>query len=472
MPEVLIEYGDEKMPIQIPNYALIVQAGRTHQDPPAVDPYQATREALKKPLGLPPIRDLVKRGDSVVIAFPDRVKGGMHEQSHRRVAIPLLLEELDRAGVTRKNVKLMCAIGLHRKNTVEEFRTYLGDDIVNEFWPDRLVCHDAEDPEGIISFGQDALGDTVEFNREVAEADLAILIGHVMGNPYGGYSGGYKMPTTGLTTWCSIRSHHVPHSLYRRDFIPVSTQSHFRHQLRAIGKAIEAGMSKRFFVVDAVLGANSQILGVYAGAADAVEQESWKLAEQRTNVYLSSKVDVLVVGLPRAFHYGPGMGTNPILMRQAIGATLVRCFAVLNPGGVIIAASLCDGWFNEEWFPATREIYELFQRVADPLKVAAFEEQVATRADYVHKYRHEFAYHPFHGFSMLYMGGLAIKHTSAVFIVGTKEPAYAEAMGCIPARSFAEALQEAEAYVGENPRILVLPEYLTKVPVHLRYMEG
>ena len=468
MSEVLLEYGDGKMPIEVPGHALVVQPGKTYQDPPAVNPCQATREALKKPLGLPPIRELAKSGDKVVIAFPDRVKGGMHERSHRRVAIPLILEELDRAGVSRKDIKLVCAMGLHRKNTHEEFCAYLGGEVVDEFWPERLVCHDAEDPDGIVSFGEDAHGDTVEFNRDAAEAKLTILLGHVLGNPYGGYSGGYKMPTTGLTTWRSIRCHHAPGSLYRDDFLPVSTQSYFRHQLRSIGKAIEAAMGKKFFIVDAVLGSQAQILGVYAGAADEVEEESWKLAERRTNVYLPHKVDVLVGGLPRTFHYGPGMGTNPILMLQAIGATLARCSDVFNAGGVIIAASLCDAWFNDAWFPAYREVFALFQKVATQSEMSQFEEEVTTRSDYVYKYRHAFAYHPFHPFSMVYMGGLAAKHASAIFIVGAKEPGYARAMGCIPARTFAEAMQGAEKYVGKNPRLLALPEYLTKAPVHLR----
>ena len=34
----------------------------------------------------------------------------------------------------------------------------------------------------------------------------SILVGHVQGNPYGGYSGGYKHSATGITNWKSISS--------------------------------------------------------------------------------------------------------------------------------------------------------------------------------------------------------------------------------------------------------------------------
>ena len=40
--------------------------------------------------------------------------------------------------------------------------------------------------------GYTAQGDHVIMNKYVYDADVAVLIGHTQGNPYGGYSGGYK----------------------------------------------------------------------------------------------------------------------------------------------------------------------------------------------------------------------------------------------------------------------------------------
>jgi nickel-dependent lactate racemase len=85
-----------------------------------VDPWEATREALENPLGMPPLRELAKPGYKVVIAFPDRVKGRAHPQAHRRVSIPMVLKALQGAGVELNNVTLVCAVGLHRKNTLDE----------------------------------------------------------------------------------------------------------------------------------------------------------------------------------------------------------------------------------------------------------------------------------------------------------------------------------------------------------------
>ncbi|MDA8216660.1 MAG: lactate racemase domain-containing protein [Dehalococcoidales bacterium] len=469
MQQVTLEYGDHHMTVELPDSATVVQPGVTYQDPPKVDPVEATRKALNNPLGMPPIWQLVNSKSKVVVAFPDRVKGGFHDQSHRKTAIPMILEDLRKGGVKEENITLMCAPGLHRKNTREELEMYLPKHIVDEFWGDRLVFHDAEDPDGVLDLEVDKHGDRVFVNKRVAEADLTIILGHAQGNPYGGYSGGYKMLVTGLTHWRSIRCHHTPATMYRDDFTPTTTHQYMRDQFDTIGKAIEERIGKKIFCVDAVVDTTAQVLGVYAGAIEEVQKASWPLADKRTNVSLPiEKADVLVFGMPRSFHYGPGMGTNPILMLQATGATLCRVMGALREGAVVIAPSVCDGWFNDEWFPAYREIYQRFQeKAATPADMLPFEEEFATRPDFIEKFRFNHAYHPFHAFSMLYMGGLAWQKTSALFMPGAENPGIARSMGFIPTKTFDEALKEAERYVGQNPRILALPEYLVRVPAHL-----
>lgn len=466
---VQLEYGDGVMDVELPDSAIVVDPGPREDDPePLADPVAATAEALDKPLGMPPITDLVGPGSKVVIAFPDRVKGGAHVTSHRKVTILQLLDRLEAASVAATDISLVCAIGLHRKNSPEDIRAYLGDEIMDRVAPDRIVNHDPEDPDGVVSLGTTRHGDVVEVNRAVVEADLAVMIGHSQGNPYGGFSGGYKMPCTGLTTWRSIRCHHTPGSMYRDDFVPASSTSHFRHQLTDIGRKIESAMKRPFFAVDAVLDSQARQLAVAAGAVDEVERATWPAAARRTDVSLGAEpADVLVVGMPRSFHYGPGMGSNPILMLQAIGASVTRAAAALKPGAPVICASVCDGWFNDEWFPATRTVYELWQGCARTTEMREFEDEVSTRADYIEAFRSGSAYHPFHAFSMLYMGGIALERSRAIVIAGAKEPGLARGMGCIPVRTFDEAIARVTRHVGRDPKMLVVPA-LSKPQVHVR----
>ena len=471
MKDVLLDYGDKHLTVQLPDSATIVRYGDTYTDPPAVDPVAAVKKALESPLGFAPLKELSGPGKKIVISFPDRVKGGAHPKSHRRVAIPLIVEELIKGGASLENITLLCAVGLHRKNTLEEWYGYLGKEIVDQFWPDRLVNHDAEAVD-LCDFGMDETGNRVQCNRLIAESDLPIVVGHCCGNPYGGFSGGYKMIVTGLSGWRSIASHHCPGTMHRDDWLGASTSSYMRQQFRAIGEAMENGIGKIFFAVDAVIGQKSEILDVQAGQLDLVEKATWPLAEKRTNIHLDMKepADILIMGLPRNFHYGPGMGTNPILMSLGIGGQLSRAWNAFREGGIIIAASVCDGWFNQNWFPSYEHTFEALQTYCTPAEFLESKEaaEISNDTEYRFKYSNYYTYHPFHAMSMISGGSVPALKTAAVFIAGAKAPQYARGMGFIPTRNFDEAYSRALKIVGKNPRILCTPEAFSGgVGVHL-----
>ena len=152
-------------------------------------------------------------------------------------------------------------------------------------------------------------------NKYVYDSDVAILIGHTQGNPYGGYSGGYKHCSTGITHWRSIATHHVPEVMHRDDFTPVSTHSLMRTKFDEIGMYMEECMGKKFFFCcDAVLDSASRQIEINSGYAKEMQPVSWKTADKRTFVHWAEKkYDVLVFGMPQDFHYGDGM--EPIRFR-------------------------------------------------------------------------------------------------------------------------------------------------------------
>jgi hypothetical protein len=245
-----------------------------------------------------------------------------------------------------------------------------------------------------------------------------------------------------------------------------------RRQFKSIGQAIEKAIGKKFFAVDAVLGQSSQILDVKAGELGAVEEATWSMADKRTNVYLNmdDPAEILVIGLPRNFHYGPGMGSNPILMSLAIGGQLSRCWHAFREGGVIIAASVCDGWFNPHWFPSYEETYHALQKYCTAAEFLRSDDamHIVKNYDYRYQYCNNYTYHPFHAMSMISGGSAPLLWTSAVFIAGAKAPSYARGMGFIPTKTFEEAIEQAKKIVGSDSRILCTPEAFSGgVPVHL-----
>ena len=120
---------------------------------PLADLEGAVRTALAAPLGLPRLRDLVKPAARVTIAFDDHTVGSFGPI--RPVAIRAVLDELAAAGVSRGQVRLVCANALHRMCRPAELARLLDEALVAEFGP-RLTCHDAEDPEQIADLGTPA----------------------------------------------------------------------------------------------------------------------------------------------------------------------------------------------------------------------------------------------------------------------------------------------------------------------------
>ena len=467
------EYGAGTMDANLPDNTDVFITGETVPDPPYLkDVYTATRESILHPIGMEPLSKLAKKGSKVTIVFPDRVKGGEQPTAHRKVAIPIVLEELYKAGVEKKDILLICSNGLHRKNTKQEIYNILGEKVFNQFWySHQIINHDSEDYEHLVDLGRTQRGDPVLMNKYVYDSDVAILIGHTQGNPYGGYSGGYKHCATGITHWKSIASHHVPAVMHRDDFTPVNNHSLMRRKFDEIGQYMEEKMGKKFFCCDAVLDTYSRQIAVYSGYAKEMEPVSWKEADKRTYVHWAEKkYDVLVFGMPQFFHYGDGMGTNPIMMMQALSAQVIRHRRIMSDHCVIICSSLCNGYFHDELFTGYRKVFEMFQH--DYMNTLAdmdrYRELFATNQEYIRNYRFGNGFHPFHAFSMISCGHIAEMNTSAIYIVGAQDPGYARAMGLKTRATFEEALEDAKKkYVGENPNILALPKTFKLAAVHL-----
>ena len=468
------EYGKEMLTVSLPENTDVFVPGETVPDPPCLPQtwdslYEATQKSVQNPVGMEPLSKLAHAQSRVVIVIPDIVKGGLQPTAHRRVSIRVILDELYRAGVEKKNILLLFSNGLHPRTNPEEMQAILGDDLFNEFYPSgQITSHDSEDYDNLVDLGKTSKGDCVIMNKQVFDADVAILIGHVQGNPYGGYSGGYKHCATGITHWKSIATHHVPSVMHGSDFTPVSTHSRMRHKFDEIGMYMEERMGKKFFCCDAVLDSSSRQIEIHSGYAKEMQPLSWRMADRRTYVpWATKKYDVIVFGTPQKFHYGDGMGTNPIQLMQAISAQVIRHRRVMSDRCAFIVFSACDGFFNDDRWPYARELYALLQTCNALPEMDRYGETFAGRQDYIEKYRHGGAFHPYHGFSMMSCGHIAKMHTSAIYIVGAKEPGWARGMGLQTCAVFEEALADAKKIVGEHPSILALPRTFTTGAVHL-----
>ena len=155
-----IIFGDRIMPITLPDDVRIAPPGLSTSLPAADNIAQVIRGALLEPLGRPPLTELVKSDYKVTIAFDDPSVPCFAPVW--APAIKLVMAELEKAGVKRTSITLLCANGLHRKFTRRELAQIIGRDLVNEFRY-RLVCHDAEDQDNLSYLGATTSGGGVDW---------------------------------------------------------------------------------------------------------------------------------------------------------------------------------------------------------------------------------------------------------------------------------------------------------------------
>jgi len=202
-----IPYGNSTILAELPERTRVLK--NTNQPLPALpDPAQAIRDALNSPIAHDPLSKLVNSKSKVTIAFDDPIgflpaekKPGFEE-----VAVKVLLEELDKLGVNRHNIRLVCAIGLHRMWTQSELADILGDDLVSRASPSWLFNFDAEDKDNLVFLGETKRNQEVEVSRLVTDSDQLIYVSH----PWSHFNGGWKTVAVGLSSWRSIRHHHRP----------------------------------------------------------------------------------------------------------------------------------------------------------------------------------------------------------------------------------------------------------------------
>jgi nickel-dependent lactate racemase len=145
------------------------------------------------------LAELARPGMRVVIAFTDATR-----YSPDRLLVGALLRELDRAGVDRDHITLLCAVGLHRPMTDAERVAKLGPELASSL---RVIDHNALDPAGLVDLGS-IDGIPVVASRLCVEADLLLATGVVEPHQYAGYSGGAKTVVIGCGGEPTIQATH------------------------------------------------------------------------------------------------------------------------------------------------------------------------------------------------------------------------------------------------------------------------
>lgn len=444
-----LAFGAESITVELPDHTVVPDTGISVPLPVTDDLGGEVEGAVRSPIDSPPLRDLVKAGSKVTIAFDDPTVG--QYAPVWSTAIPLVLAELETAGVARTDVRLICANALHRKSTHDELAKLLGDDLVAEFG-DRLYCHDAEDPDGIVHLGDTESGYHVDLNRAVVDDDLLV---YVNCSTVRGFSGGWKSICVGLSTYRSIHHHHNP------DDMSMSTERNVMHDmLNEMGALVTRELGPdRIFKLETIQANPLQISQVLGGSVDATRAEAvriMKTHQKPRRDLVDEKVDVVVYGVPDWSPYAAFSHTNPILTLISTGlgymGGVIEAFG--KPGCTVILATPCRNQWHRQHHVSYPEVWEeVLPATKDPYEASRlYEHDFATRSSYVDAYRNDYAFHGVHGIMAIFPLK-RLKHAGRVFVAGAEDPDLIRHVGFEPFATVEDAVAEAQQIHGADASV-------------------
>ncbi|WP_101913080.1 nickel-dependent lactate racemase [Megasphaera vaginalis (ex Bordigoni et al. 2020)] len=164
------------------------------------DETAAIRQALRAPVGSAPLRELVRPGETVAIVVSDITR-----LVHTAQMLPVIVDELNAAGVADRDITVVIAQGTHRAHTPEEDVIVCGEEMVRRL---RIVQHDCFHKENQSYVGKTSCGNDVYFDRAVVAADKVILTGAVSFHPMAGFGGGRKALLPGVAGYDTIMYNH------------------------------------------------------------------------------------------------------------------------------------------------------------------------------------------------------------------------------------------------------------------------
>lgn len=423
----VLQYGKQEIAFALPEDQVICEV--VGKEYPAVEDLEsAVKHAMRFPIDSPPLREIVRPGETAVIAVSDITRAWQRMD----LILPFVLDELNAAGVPDENITVLIAVGGHRMNSEAEIKTLCGEQVCRRV---KVMNHDAWDEANMVYYGKTSRGTEVSINRVVAEADRVILTGGIIYHYMVGYGGGRKSIMPGCSSIKTIRQNHLkalgPNLGDGTN--PTSMSGKLRGAECHEDMVEVAAFAKTDFIINLVPTPDGNPAAFFAGNWLTAWEAGTKLVDDIYGVPIPAKADIVITtagGYPK-----------DINLYQTSKTMDNACYAV-KKGGVVIMLSECD------------DIYE-------PAEFSQWFEYDSKR-DMEAALREAFTI----------PGWVALKEIEcsdiAAFIMVTKEANFdlVRKVNMIPAASFDEALALAKQKCPlEKPQYIVMPQGANTVPL-------
>ncbi|MEA3543921.1 MAG: nickel-dependent lactate racemase [Thermodesulfobacteriota bacterium] len=331
MKTIKLKYGTNSFSCQLPEVQILQP--NSLPEPSAVE--QLICDAMDNPIDSSPLNKIVRQGETVTIVTSDITR-----YSGSEIYLPLLLDELNAIGIPDRDIKIIIALGIHRKQTEEEHRKILG----SLYGRIAVYDHECDDPEALVDLGITDSGIPVQVNRRVVEADRVIVTGSIGFHYFAGFGGGRKGLVPGVASRETCMASHFA------VFNPPEIGGKHPNAVTGVlaGNPVDrnlvqaARLVKPDFLLNTVLSPEKKILGVFCGDLQQAHLAGCEMVRELFQVSLNQLADLAVISC--------GGEPKDINFIQAQKALNYGSQAVKRGGTIILLAACRDGFGNATFF--------------------------------------------------------------------------------------------------------------------------
>jgi lactate racemase len=320
MKKVKLKYGREGLAINVPD---TVDVFYPAWEMAFEDQRSAVHNALQHPIGMASLAEQLRPHMAVVIVHTDLTRA-----TPNQVILPPILEEIEKAGIPKRQVTLINALGSHRAQTEEEMVQLLGEEIYSNY---RCLQHDAFDPQTNMDVAKTVNGQVVKINRNFVEADFRILTGFIEPHFFAGFSGGPKLVLPGLADVETIQWNHRPESIASKKATwGITAGNPIWEDIRAVAKRFSP-----VFNVNVTLDEEHKINGVFCGDLLASHAAGCDFVRTQSMFTVPALYDMVITG-----NSGYPLDQN---LYQSIKGMCAAAEITVSGGQIIMAAACEDG---------------------------------------------------------------------------------------------------------------------------------
>lgn len=415
--EYKMKYGSTYCTFSLPE-SVSTEELDMQEVPVLQNPQEAIRKAINHPIASPPLKAILKPGQTVTLLVNDSTR-----VANSYVFLPILLDECNQAGIPDENIAVLFALGTHRDMDEPEMRSLVGDKVADRV---KMYNSTAKKTADFVYAGTTSRGTEVYFHKTAMQSDHIICTGSIVYHFFSGFGGGRKALFPGVSAYETIRQNHSLMLEAGAGLGKTAGNPVYEDQVEG------TEFHRPSFLLNVVLNEKKELVGVFAGDYIKAHLEGCEFVKNLYGVPLKQKANLVIAtcgGYPKDI--------NVYQMQK----TMDNARLAVKEGGIVILLGECREGVGSDMY------VEWMKKFKTPTAIEA-------------EVRRQFVI----GGHKAYAVTRLMNHVEFI-LISAMDDELVKTLLFTPAHSMEEALSLAFTKLGNKPHVCLMPQGSLTVPI-------